>query len=142
VTTNSIRSNRAGLGISITVIGGMCFSIQDAGIKWLTADIAGLQILFLRSLFGLVFLSASTVFTGEKISLRVNRPWLLLTRTVINILSWVLFFYGLKYLPLATAVALFFPFRYFWRSFRYPCSVRKSGYAGRWRLSSDLSVYC
>lgn len=127
VTTNSIRSNRAGLGISITVIGGMCFSIQDAGIKWLTADIAVLQILFLRSLFGLVFLSASTVFTGEKISLRVNRPWLLLTRTVINILSWVLFFYGLKYLPLATAVALFFSFPLFLAVISVPLLGEKVG---------------
>jgi len=113
LTTKSIRADRASLGISITVIGGLCFAIQDAGIKWLTAEIAVLQVLFLRSLFGIVFLSASTIFTGERISLKVDRPWLLATRTGINILSWVLFFYGLKYLPLATAVALFFSFPLF-----------------------------
>jgi drug/metabolite transporter (DMT)-like permease len=113
LTTKSIRANRANLGISITVIGGLCFAIQDAGIKWLTAEIAVLQVLFLRSLFGIVFLSASTIFSGERISLKVDRPWLLATRTGINILSWVLFFYGLKYLPLATAVALFFSFPLF-----------------------------
>ena len=113
MTTKSIRADRASLGISITVIGGLCFAIQDAGIKWLTAEIAVLQVLFLRSLFGIVFLSASTIFTGERISLKVDRPWLLATRTGINILSWVLFFYGLKYLPLATAVALFFSFPLF-----------------------------
>lgn len=108
MTTKPIRANRAGLGVSITVIGGLCFAIQDAGIKWLTAEVAVLQVLFLRSLFGIVFLGASTLFSGEHISLRVNRPWLLAIRTAINILCWVLFFYGLKYLPLATAVALFF----------------------------------
>jgi len=113
LTTKSIRADRASLGISITVIGGLCFAIQDAGIKWLTAEIAVLQVLFLRSLFGIVFLSASTIFSGERISLKVDRPWLLATRTGINILSWVLFFYGLKYLPLATAVALFFSFPLF-----------------------------
>lgn len=113
MTTKSIRADRASLGISITVIGGLCFAVQDAGIKWLTAEIAVLQVLFLRSLFGIVFLSASTIFTGERISLKVDRPWLLATRTGINILSWVLFFYGLKYLPLATAVALFFSFPLF-----------------------------
>lgn len=113
MTTKSIRTNRAGLGISITVIGGLCFAIQDAGIKWLTAEIAVLQVLFLRSLFALVFLSLSTAVSGERISLRVDRPWLLATRTAINILCWVLFFYGLKYLPLATAVALFFSFPLF-----------------------------
>ena len=113
MTTKSIRANRASLGISITVIGGLCFAIQDAGIKWLTAEVAVLQVLFLRSLFGIVFLGASTLFSGEHISLQVNRPWLLATRTAINILCWVLFFYGLKYLPLATAVALFFSFPLF-----------------------------
>ncbi|MDH3221722.1 MAG: DMT family transporter [Gammaproteobacteria bacterium] len=113
MTAQSIRSNRAGLGISITVIGGLCFSIQDAGIKWLTIEVEVLQVLFLRSLFGLLFLVGSTRLTGEKISLRVDRPWLLLLRTATNILGWVLFFYSLKYLPLAIAVALFFSFPLF-----------------------------
>ncbi len=113
LTTESLRANRVSLGISITVIGGLCFAIQDAGIKWLTAEFAVLQVLFLRSLFGLVFLGASTFVSGEHISFKVDRPWLLAARTGINILGWVLFFYGLKYLPLATAVALFFSFPLF-----------------------------
>jgi len=113
LTTKAIRADRAGLGISITVLGGLCFAIQDAGIKWLSAEIAVLQILFLRSLFGLVFLGASTGFSGETISLKVTRPWLMVARSGINILSWVLFFTSLKYLPLATAVALFFSFPLF-----------------------------
>ena len=109
----SPRSNRVTLGIVMTIIGGLCFSIQDAGIKWLTAEVAVLQIMFLRSLFGMAFLGASTLATGERISRRIKRPGLLLTRTVINILSWIFFFFGLKYLPLATAVALFFSFPLF-----------------------------
>ena len=113
MNTKAIRADRASLGISITVIGGLCFAIQDAGIKWLSAEIAVLQILFLRSLFGLVFLGASTRISGETISLKVNRPWLLVARSGINILSWVLFFTSLKYLQLATAVALFFSFPLF-----------------------------
>ena len=113
MSTKAIRVDRARLGISITVVGGLCFAIQDAGIKWLSAEIAVLQILFLRSLFGLVFLGASTGFSGETISLKVNRPWLLVLRSGINILSWVLFFTSLKYLQLATAVALFFSFPLF-----------------------------
>jgi drug/metabolite transporter (DMT)-like permease len=113
LSTKAIRADRASLGISITVVGGLCFAIQDAGIKWLSAEIAVLQILFLRSLVGLVFLGASTGFSGETISLKVNRPWLLAARSGVNILSWVLFFTSLKYLPLATAVALFFSFPLF-----------------------------
>ena len=108
-----MRSDRAGLGISMTVLGGLCFAIQDAGIKWLSAEIAVLQILFLRSLFGMLLLGASRPLTGETIRLRVQRPWLVALRTLINILSWILFFTSLKYLPLATAVALFFSFPLF-----------------------------
>jgi len=113
LNTKAIRADRASLGISITVVGGLCFAIQDAGIKWLSAEIAVLQILFLRSLFGLVFLGASTRISAETISLKLNRPWLLAARSGINILSWVLFFTSLKYLQLATAVALFFSFPLF-----------------------------
>lgn len=108
-----LRANRARLGITITIIGGLCFAFQDSGIKWLSAEIAVLQILFLRSLFGIGLLASSTLISGEKISLGSRRPWLLLTRTAINILSWLMFFSGLKYLPLATAVALFFSFPLF-----------------------------
>jgi drug/metabolite transporter (DMT)-like permease len=115
------------LGISITVLGGMCFAIQDSGIKWLTAEVAVLQILFLRSLFGILFLGASTSISGERISLRVQRPGLMLVRTIINILSWILFFSGLKYLPLATAVALFFSFPLFLAIFSVPLLGEKVG---------------
>ncbi len=109
----SLRANRARLGIAITIVGGLCFTFQDSGIKWLSAEIAIIQILFLRSLFGIALLGTSTLFSGERISLIVQRPWLLLARTATNIVSWILFFSGLKYLPIATAVALFFSFPLF-----------------------------
>jgi drug/metabolite transporter (DMT)-like permease len=113
LSTNILRSDRAALGISITILGGLCFAIQDAGIKWLSAEMAVLQVLFLRSLFGVALLGASTTLSGEKISLKVHRPWLLMLRSGLNILSWILFFTSLQYLPLATAVALFFSFPLF-----------------------------
>lgn len=123
----SNRANRALFGISITIFGGLCFSIQDTGIKWLTAEIAVLQILFIRSLFGILFLGTSTMFSGERISMRVKRPWLLFIRTTINLLSWVLFFNGLKHLPLATATALFFSFPLFLAIFSVPILGEKVG---------------
>ncbi len=127
MTTQTIRADRAGLGISITVVGGLCFAIQDAGIKWLSAEIAVLQILFLRSLFGLVLLGASTGFSGETISLKVTRPWLMAARTGLNILGWVLFFTSLQYLQLATAVALFFSFPLFLAIISVPLLGEKVG---------------
>ncbi len=109
----STRSNRVTLGISITLLGGFCFAIQDSGVKWLSAELAVVQILFVRSLIGIAMLWASQPLTGERIRMRVQRPWLLLFRSAVNVLSWLLFFTGLKYLPLATAVALFFSFPLF-----------------------------
>ena len=109
------------------MLGGFCFAVQDAGIKWLSAELAVLQILFVRSLFGLGLLAASTRFTRESISFRVARPWLLALRTGVNILSWVLFFTSLKYLPLATAVALFFSFPLFLAVLSVPLLGEKVG---------------
>jgi len=124
---NPGRSNRTMMGISITVFGGLCFAIQDSGIKWLSAEIAVLQILFIRSLFGIFFLGSSTFFSGERINTRISRPWLLFVRTAINLLSWVLFFTGLKNLPLATAIALFFSFPIFLAILSVPILGEKVG---------------
>jgi len=127
LTTSTLRSERSNLGISITVLAGLCFVIQDAGIKWLSAEIAVVQLLFLRSLFAMVFLVASTPVSGEKIALKVKRPWLLALRSGINVFSWILFFTGLKYLPLATAVALFFSFPLFLAVISVPLLGEKVG---------------
>lgn len=127
MTTRTLRSERSALGISITVFAGLCFVIQDAGIKWLSAEVAVLQLLFLRSLFALGFLLVSTPLTGEKIRIRVKRPWLLALRSGINVFSWILFFSGLKYLPLATAVALFFSFPLFLAVISVPLLGEKVG---------------
>ncbi len=107
------RGNSITFGISITVFGGMCFALQDSGVKWLSAELAVVQILFLRALIGIIFLLSSTALTGERVRLRVQRPGLMLSRTAVNIVSWLLFFTGLKHLPLATAIALFFSFPLF-----------------------------
>jgi hypothetical protein len=87
LSADPIRSNRVTLSITITIIGGLCFAIQDACIKWLTIEIAVLKVIFLRSLFGMAFLGVSTIATGEHISRRVKRFGLLFTRTTIDILS-------------------------------------------------------
>jgi drug/metabolite transporter (DMT)-like permease len=111
----------------MTMAGGLCFAIQDAGVKWLSAEMLVLQILFLRSAIGLVFLAGSSRLSGEKINLVVKRPGMLFVRTVINLISWICFFYGLKYLPLATAVALFFSFPIFLAILSVPMLGEKVG---------------
>ena len=118
----SDRTTRAGalaradlpmLGIGLALLGSFCFVVQDSGLKWLSTELAVVQILFVRCLFSLVYLTAGTAMAGRRIKLRSSRPGMLCLRTILNILSWYAFFSGLKYLPLAEATALFFSFPLF-----------------------------
>ena len=96
--------------VVFAMVGTFCFVVQDSAIKWLTNDVTVLQIVFLRSVFALLFLVIGSVLSSTPLTLKSDRPWLLLFRTLVNIVSWCFFFTGLKYLPLATAAALFFSF--------------------------------
>ena len=103
-------TNPGRFAVFITLLGSFCFIVQDSAMKWLSDDLAVLQTIFVRSLFALGFLVLWAVVTRTPLSLKSSRPGLVMARTLLNILSWVFFFTGLKYLPLATATALFFSF--------------------------------
>lgn len=113
--------------IVMVLIGSLLFVIQDSGIKWLTAELAVLQIIFVRGLFGIVFLYSGTKLLGGQIDMKVHQPWLLLFRTSVNVFSWCLFFTGLKYLELATATALFFSFPLFLTALSVPILKEQVG---------------
>ena len=124
-----IRSdtNSTSFAISITLLGYLCFIIQDSSIKWLSTDVVVLQILFVRGLFALGFLVVGAGISGNTLTLKCDRPWLMLLRTLTNVVSWGFFFYGLKYLPLATATALFFSFPIYLTALSIPLLGEKSG---------------
>ncbi len=118
-------------GIGLALIAAFTFVLQDAGIKWLTTDVGVLQILFLRSLAGLAIIVAWIAATGQALTWRVTQPGLMMLRTVINIVSWCCFFTGLKFLPLATATALFFAFPIFLTALSVPLLGEHVGWR-RW----------
>ena len=119
--------------IVMVLFGAVLFVIQDSGIKWLTADlgVAVLQVIFIRSLFGMVFLYGGTKLFKARLDLKVHRPKLLFFRTAVNVLSWCFFFTGLKYLELATATALFFSFPLFLTALSVPLLKEHVGFK-RW----------
>ena len=75
-------------GIALALAGSFCFVVQDSGVKWLSAELAVLQILFLRSLFGFATLVGGYKLAGRRLVWRTGRPWAMLVRTLLNVGSW------------------------------------------------------
>ncbi len=91
------------------VAGGIFFlTLSDANAKWLGTSYNPLQILFLRALIALPFVTALAVWLGARRVLRTAHPGLHLTRGAINVVSACCFYLGLRALPLAEATAIAF----------------------------------
>ena len=77
------------------VAGGIFFlTLSDANAKWLGTTYNPLQILFLRALIALPFVTALAVWLGGRRVLRTAHPGLHLTRGAINVVSACCFYLG------------------------------------------------
>jgi len=85
-----------------------CLAVLDAGVKWLTADYPIPQIGFLRYCIGLCFAIALAMRFGGVTTLRTRRLGGHALRSVLNIITMVTFYYALRLMPLADAVAVGF----------------------------------
>lgn len=104
----AVREHSAAAGIAC-VAGGIFFlTLSDANAKWLGASYNPLQILFLRALIALPFVTALALLLGGRRVLRTTHPGLHLTRGAINVVSACCFYLGLQALPLAEATAIAF----------------------------------
>ena len=102
------REHSAFAGIAC-VAGGIFFlTLSDANAKWLGANYNPLQILFLRALIALPFVTALALWLGGRRVLRTTHLGLHLTRGAINVVSACCFYLGLQALPLAEATAIAF----------------------------------
>ncbi|MDH0683993.1 DMT family transporter [Achromobacter animicus] len=104
----AVREHSVAAGIAC-VAGGIFFlTLSDANAKWLGASYNPLQILFLRALIALPFVTALALWLGGRRVLRTTHPGLHLTRGAINVVSACCFYLGLQALPLAEATAIAF----------------------------------
>jgi len=104
----AVREHSAAAGIAC-VAGGIFFlTLSDANAKWLGAHYNPLQILFLRALIALPFVTALALWLGGRRVLRTTHPGLHLTRGAINVVSACCFYLSLQALPLAEATAIAF----------------------------------
>lgn len=114
-------------GIALAAVGAFLFVMQDSAIKWLTSSLVVIQILFLRNLIAMGLLWSGAALVGRPVVLTSKNPGLLLVRSLIGVVGWYCFFAGLKYLPLATVMALFFSFPIFLTALSVPILGERVG---------------
>ena len=94
--------------ILFVLLGMVCISVNDMGIKFLSGDYPLHQMVFVRSAIGL---GVSLVFLrleGGLSLLRTDRPGLHAVRAGLIVTANMLFFAALSVMPLGAATALFF----------------------------------
>lgn len=101
-------TNRAGPAIAFVLFGVLCISLNDMLIKQLSSGYPLHQIVFLRSLIGLMVTLVILQFEGGFAALRTDRPLLHGLRGVLVVIANMSYFVALSVLPLADATALFF----------------------------------
>lgn len=93
-------------GIALMVVSVLLFSSMDVLIKWVSAEVDTLQVLFFRNLFALVPVAFFIARSGGLASLRIRHPMGHVWRGLAGVGSMFCFFQALALLPLGDAVAL------------------------------------
>lgn len=95
-------------GIACAALAMSLFPVQDAIVKWLSADYSIFQLLFLRSLFVFIPVAVLVARSGGPRVLRAKRPTLLILRASLGFGAWSVYFIAISQIPLADAMALVF----------------------------------
>src|ERR1700756_1826511 len=82
--------------------------VLDTAVKWLAKGYSPLQIGFLRYLMGLVIAAGIAAQNGGLATLRTRRLTGHLLRSILNLTTMLTFYYALRLIPLADAIAIGF----------------------------------
>jgi S-adenosylmethionine uptake transporter len=94
--------------ILFILLGVLCGSLNDLGIKLLSGEYPLHQMIFVRSIVGVLVSLVFLHLEGGLALLRTKRPGLHLVRTALVVFSNMTFFAALAVMPLGAATALFF----------------------------------
>lgn len=100
-------ADRPLLGIAYMALGVLCLAVMDGLAKYAMAEAPVAQVIFVRSLFVLVFMAPMLKGRGLP-ALRTTRPIEHTVRVVLAVGAILCFFEALKRLPLATVIAIAF----------------------------------
>jgi drug/metabolite transporter (DMT)-like permease len=118
-------------GLAAMWVAVVSFSVADAIGKWGGGEgFAAVQIVFFRYLFGLIPLALVLWWSGLE-AVRTNRPWAHALRGLLLSAALALFFWGLKYVPLADGIAVAFTAPLFITALSVPVLGERVGPA-RW----------
>jgi len=82
----------------------LCFAVMGAFVKDCGDYYSSAELVFYRSLFGLIIISVFVFIRGH--SIRTPHLKKQCTRSIYGFISMVMFFYALSHLPLASAITL------------------------------------
>ena len=94
-----------GLAAALLLGSSVAFALTGAAVKLASATVPNEMVVFLRSLFGLVFVLPFLVRGGLD-GLRTPYPRQQATRALAGLVSMYCFFYGIAHLPLGEAMML------------------------------------
>ncbi|SVB59894.1 uncharacterized protein METZ01_LOCUS212748, partial [marine metagenome] len=94
--------------IILIIIGMSAVAFQDTLIKYISSETNIFLILLFRALFGIIFLLIFLKIKKEPLIFKTNYPVLTIIRVLLFYSAFILYFFSLTKLSLATAVTLFF----------------------------------
>ncbi|MGA0825605.1 MAG: DMT family transporter [Burkholderiaceae bacterium] len=101
-------SSRYSSALALFLLSGACLSVLDASGKWVVTS-SGLLLLLWFRFSGQILMALAMGLRKEGLTLfHTHRPGLQLLRSVLLIVTSLLFFAGVQYLPLAEASAIAF----------------------------------
>ncbi len=126
VATTGLR-NIPGRAIIYMLAGSFLVVILDTAVKWLAKDYSPFQIGFLRYVIGFFIAAGIAQHNGGLATLKTRRLAGHLTRSVLNIVTMLTFYYALQLIPLADAIAIGFATPLFTTAFSGPLLKEKVG---------------
>lgn len=100
------RRSRTALGALLTMLAMLSFAVMDTISKWLVADYAVGQMMWIRYVLVTLFALYVVRRQGPLAALRTRRPGLQLVRCLIVVTESAMFVLAFRYLPLADAHAI------------------------------------
>ncbi len=96
------------VGIGWALSAGFILSVMDGLIKWSVGILPVAQVVVIRSAFVLLLMAPMIVRAGGLAAVRTRRPLPHLLRVALAVASILTFFEALRFLPLATVIAIGF----------------------------------